>query len=141
MIIIWNSIMERFSKVNKMLQAVDTDSISSCVAKLVNLYPNDINSLLGNKCIHFRSFVPTETLFGSKKRKVNAKDLIQIIRSKNLESTFPNIDVVLRIFLSTADTNCSRERSFNTLKWIKSALRSTIGQERMSALSILHIES
>ena len=67
-------------------------------------------------------------------------DLIKIIRSKKLEATFPNIDVVLRMFLSTAATNCSGERSFSTLKRIKNVHRSTMGQERLSALTILQIE-
>lgn len=70
----------------------------------------------------------------------NALDLLQIIRKKKLEPTFPNVDVVLRMFLSTAAANCSGERSFSTLKRIKNAQRSTMSQSRLSALSLLQIE-
>jgi hypothetical protein len=38
-------------------------------------------------------------------------------------------------------TNCSGERSFSRLKRIKSDLRSTMSQERLSGLSILCIEN
>jgi len=36
--------------------------------------------------------------------------------------------------------NCSGERSFSALKWVKNYLRSTIGQQRMNNLSLLTIE-
>ena len=37
-------------------------------------------------------------------------------------------------------SNCSGERSFSTLKRIKNELRSSMGQERLTALSLMAIE-
>ncbi|XP_022168505.1 uncharacterized protein LOC111032465 [Myzus persicae] len=54
---------------------------------------------------------------------------------------FPYVDIALRILLCTPVTNCSTERSFSALKRIKSYLRSNIGEERLSALAIMNIES
>ena len=44
-------------------------------------------------------------------------------------------------FYSLMVTNCSGERSFSRLNRIKNELRATMSQERLSALSIMCIES
>ena len=54
-------------------------------------------------------------------------------------SFFPNIRILLRILCTLPVTSCSSERSFSTLKHIKTALRSTMGNDRLSALSLLYI--
>ena len=80
-----------------------------------------------NECLHFGAFIPTEINDDLGKRKPLALDLLKLIRSKYLESTFFNFDLALQIFLTTAAMNCSGERSFSTLKRIKSVHRSTTG--------------
>ena len=60
---------------------------------------------------------------------------------KNLVSSFPNVNIAMRIYLSILGSSCECERSFSALKRIKSCLRSTMGQEKLSALSLLFIES
>lgn len=54
---------------------------------------------------------------------------------------FPNIEIILGIYISTPATNCTAERSFSSLKRIKTYLRSKLGQERVNSLTILSIES
>ena len=54
---------------------------------------------------------------------------------------FPNVETALRIYLSLMITNCSGERSFSRLKHIKNELRTTMLQGKLSALSIMCIES
>nr|CAH7713143.1 unnamed protein product [Callosobruchus chinensis] len=53
---------------------------------------------------------------------------------------FPNVVVAMKIFLTMPVTVASCERSFSKLKLIKTYLRSTMGQERLSGLAILSIE-
>nr|CAH7732796.1 unnamed protein product [Callosobruchus chinensis]CAH7756155.1 unnamed protein product [Callosobruchus chinensis] len=53
---------------------------------------------------------------------------------------FPNVVVAIKIFLTMPVTVASCERSFSKLKLIKTYLRSTMGQERLSGLAILSIE-
>ena len=38
-------------------------------------------------------------------------------------------------------TSCTAERSFSSLRRLKTYLRSTCGQERLSNLALLHIET
>ena len=56
---------------------------------------------------------------------------------KRLES-FPNACITLRILLTIPVTIASAERSFSKLKLIKSNLRSTMSQERLSGLVIIN---
>ncbi|GLV38522.1 hypothetical protein CBL_05122 [Carabus blaptoides fortunei] len=58
-----------------------------------------------------------------KEIKTKAKEKLENIRKNNLISTYPNLDIALRIFLCIPATNCSGERSFSTLKRIKNYYR------------------
>ncbi|XP_050066136.1 52 kDa repressor of the inhibitor of the protein kinase-like [Aphis gossypii] len=54
-------------------------------------------------------------------------------------SMFPNIKCLLTILSVIPITTASAERSFSSLKRIKTYLRSTMGQERLNGLAMLHI--
>ena len=66
---------------------------------------------------------------------------MKLCARKKIHTAFPNVEAILRLFLSLMVTNCSEKRSFSRLKSIKNKLRLTLSQERLSALSILCIES
>ncbi|KAL4120397.1 hypothetical protein QTP88_013097 [Uroleucon formosanum] len=68
-------------------------------------------------------------------------ELLQLIQDYNLKESYPNIEIVFRIFLTMPVTAATCERSFSKLKLIKNYLTSTMGQERLSNLSILSIEN
>ena len=52
----------------------------------------------------------------------------------------PELSKVLQILSVVPATSCSTERSFSSLRRLKTYLRSTMGQERLSNLALLHIE-
>lgn len=54
---------------------------------------------------------------------------------------YPYVEISLYIFLSMASTNCFTERSFSVFKRVKNYMRSTMTQERCSAMALLTIES
>ena len=64
-----------------------------------------------------------------------------MIKNDNLESTFPNVEIAARMFLSMMVTNFTGERSFSKLKLIKNELRSYMMQERLNCFSVMSIES
>ena len=52
---------------------------------------------------------------------------------------FPNIKALITILCILPVTSCTAERSFSELKRIKTALRSTMSNERLSNLALLHL--
>ena len=46
-------------------------------------------------------------------------DLYEIMCKEKIHTAFPNVEAILRLFLSLMVTNCSGERSFSRLKSIK----------------------
>ena len=71
---------------------------------------------------------------------MNHQDMYDEIFQTGIQGVFPNVEIVLRMFLTIMPTNCSGERSFSQLKRIKNELRTTMLQERLSSLSLLCIE-
>ena len=65
------------------------------------------------------------------------KEMIQI----NLSDTFPEYFKLLCLIATYPVTSASVERAFSALKRTKNYLRNTIGQERLSALTLISIES
>ena len=53
----------------------------------------------------------------------------------------PGIDALLRIFATIPASVAEAERSFSALKLLKTYLRSTMTEERVSALALAYIQS
>ena len=52
---------------------------------------------------------------------------------------FPNIQILLKILCTMPVTTCTSERSHSGLKRIKTTLRSTMDNERLTGLALLHL--
>lgn len=52
---------------------------------------------------------------------------------------YPNIQQMLSLYLTLPVTTCSCERSFSSLRRLKTWLRSTMGDERLSGLALMHV--
>ena len=52
---------------------------------------------------------------------------------------FPNISTLLRILSTIPVTSCEAERSFSALRRIKPFLRTTMAEDRLNGLTLLHI--
>ena len=50
---------------------------------------------------------------------------------------FPNISVLFKIMANLPVTSCEHERSISMLKFVKSPLRSSMGQDRLNGLVML----
>lgn len=65
---------------------------------------------------------------------------LEKLKKLHLDETFPNVETALRIFFTLPVSNCSGERSFSLLNRIKSPVRSTLLQNKLSSLALLCIE-
>lgn len=101
-------------------------------------YPEDLGSSFSNECIHFRGHLSE---LQENNLPITVLDLNKIVKDPNISSLYPYIEIALRMFLCCPVSNCSAERSFSTLKRIKSYLRSTMDDNRLNSLAILSIES
>ena len=66
--------------------------------------------------------------------------LFELIKESGLEHSFSEVFSLCKIVLTTPMTTAEAERCFSTLKRIKTFLRSTMSEERLSALAMLSIE-
>ena len=67
--------------------------------------------------------------------------MYRLIRENTMQSCFPNLEILLRMYVCLMVTNCTGERSFSKLRLIKNARRTTIGQGRLNMLTLMSIES
>jgi len=87
-------------------------------------YKDNLDACLGNELVQFVDFVDTF-------KDEQAQDVAQ----ENF------ISLALRMYLVLMVSNCSAERSFSKMKLIKNRLRTSLGNERLSDLALMSIES
>lgn len=129
---------EKFSFLTKLNQ-LDLNEITTACQRISSFYVNDIDETgLLSECeiakqYFFLKLSPTESIS-------HASMYLQIITDE-LQSSFHNIEIVLRMFLSMFATNVPDERSFSKLKLIKNYLRNSMGEEKLNAFSLMSIEN
>lgn len=119
------------------LTEMSNDNIRRNAQLLQKKYSVDLEIAFPEECVQLAAFLRDhKDMLSSKHTPQNMLNFL-----KTMESMFPNIEIILRIFLSMAVTNCSGERSFSVLKRIKNYLRSTLSDDKLCALAILFIEN
>ena len=66
--------------------------------------------------------------------------ILLFFKKNKLDVAYPNVAMLLRICETISVSTAGSERSFSELKLIKSNLRSTMGDERLSGLSLISVE-
>jgi len=61
------------------------------------------------------------------------------VLQNDLVVMLPEFATVVHILAVIPATSCSAERSFNALRRLKTYLRSTMGQQRVSNIALIHI--
>ena len=109
--------------------------MKQCTEKLFDFYNNDIDIItFPDEIQQFKSIM--------KKNSVTSpSEMLQFIIKNNIISTFPNVEIILRIYLTLPLSNASGERSFSVLKRVKNYLRNSLGQDKLSTLALLQIEA
>ena len=90
-----------------------------------------------NYYYHFRRILERKLKTGMQTPS-NTVELVQFIEP--YKDVFSELFRVFKIAVAFPVSSASCER-FSTLKWVKTCLRSTISDERLSNLSVLSIES
>jgi len=132
--------IKAYTKVDELfsfLRQTDVEAEVS-LAGAIDLYSKDLEGLsaVDSEWFQWRSL-----LKNLKVTHCSPSEMLKLMLQNDFSTSFPNIYILLRHYLTLPVTNCTGERSFSHLKRIKSALRSTQTQERLNNLSLLNIES
>jgi hypothetical protein len=121
----------------------DVNTATAAMHTAVDFYRGHLEPDLAEEWTQWTAFLrelpanQTDTAIAS----ASASSMLQVMSRYDMQSAFPNVNIALRIYVTLPVSNCTGERSFSHLKRIKNYLRSTMLQERLSALAILNIEN
>ena len=71
---------------------------------------------------------------------VTINSILKFMIANDLCSMYPNLSTLYRIFLTLPISSAGAERSFSRLKLLKTYLRSTMNEDRLSSLALITIE-
>ena len=81
-----------------------------------------------------------QLLYDDQNKHLNAKDLLNYMFENELENVYSQTVKLLQLHLSIPCTSVSSERSMSALKRIKTYLRNSMNDDRLSDLSKISIE-
>lgn len=133
-----NSILETFSFLHpqKFAALLDEDIIKYA-ERLEDKYDLDFSHGLSAQLVNFKNAFCQEI-----KTKTSLRELADFLLVKNncIASSLPDVCTLFQLYLTLPITSSTAERSFSKLKLIKTYLRSTMSQIRLSSLAIISIE-
>ena len=115
----------------------ETEPSEDSLQNIVTFYRSDIDERrLRNELKVFYTFVKQ---YISAIPRDPIVQLAQLLVQSGL-SVFPQVAQLLRLYFLVPVSSCSAERSFSCLRRLKTWLRNTMGQNRLSSLAIMNIE-
>ncbi|KAJ8044812.1 Zinc finger MYM-type protein 1 [Holothuria leucospilota] len=108
--------------------------------KLANMYAKDVDvDIAASEYKQYSAFmkeIDAQNLLSDS----TIQEILHFIKKQRLDNAYPNVSILYRILGTLTVSSATAERSFSKLKIIKSYLRSTMGEERLSGLAIISIE-
>lgn len=105
---------------------------------VANFYDLDEEDLKLEKSLYQNIETATNTDIGS--RSTTPCQIAWKMQSNGLHESLPQFWKVVHVLASIPVTSCSAERSFSCLRRLKTYLRNTMGNERVSSLALINIE-
>ncbi|KAL4090089.1 hypothetical protein QTP88_024990 [Uroleucon formosanum] len=140
----YTTVRDNFKLLSDISMDMQIEDIEGGMKKLLERYPKDFPDDFTNEFKQFLSFSSTSLSLittNENKNKNILLNMYKMIIDLNVTESFPNIERLLRLYLSLMCTNCTGERSFSRLKLLKNVLRSSLSQNNLQNLGILSIES
>ena len=119
-----------------LLKAANKEDYSAELREVMNFYGDDFNeSELSTQLLIFGTNFATET------HTITLQHALAFLQSlcQGQRAFFEQVCNVARLCLVMPATNAASERSFSTMRRLKSYLRSTMGQARLNHLMVLNI--
>ena len=115
---------------------MNTENVLIAAKNLADKYADDINTDLLNELEHLK----TIHVANLGQKTLLPFDLLNRLHTLKIDTLFPNVVIMLRIFCTLPVTVAQAERSFSTLARVKNVLRLTMCQERLTSLGMLAVE-
>ena len=71
---------------------------------------------------------------------LTVSEVFNLLCTNDILPMIPTLSKAIRMYAVIPATSCSAERSFSSLRRLKTYLRNTMSQDRLSSLAVLHIE-
>lgn len=120
-----------------MFNEMDDNQISESCVRFADEYNSDVSRDLADEMIYLKTISKSNV----SDTPLKPVKLLNKLVALNVTNLFPNVCIALRIFCCLPVSVAQAERSFSVLSRIKNCLRSTMGQQRLSDLGVLTIES
>lgn len=109
------------------------------IKQLSKIYEVDIDET--DIEMEYHSFCLVYIQVYGENKPLNINEVMKFMISRDMVSSYLNLYTLYKIYYTLPVSSATAERSFSRLKLIKSYLRSTMTEERLSNLAILNIES
>lgn len=132
---------EDFMKLSQKFRCLtNMDDNEENIKSLMDLqifYKNDIDTCIIDEYKHFCDLIKEI----QKDQTISYQEYLSFLISSNLETSYPSLCKLLRIFLTIATNSAGAERSFSRLGRINNYQRCTSSQTRTNNLALLSIEA
>jgi len=121
--------------------AEDVNSGNTAIVKLAEVYKNDVCCTA--IASEYRSFkLVYKDIFPVYNDGLKAYEILAFLIANDVHDVFPNVPTLYKLFMTLPASSATAERSFSRLKLIKSYLRFTMSESRLTnlALGLLSIE-
>ena len=116
---------------------MNSEEVLVTAKSLADQYSVDISADLLNELEHLK----TIHVANLGQKSLSPFDLLNRLHTLKIDTLFPNLVIMLRIFCTLPVTVAQAERSFSTLARVKNVLRSAMCQEHLTSLGMLAVES
>lgn len=119
------------------------DELTKHAKILTNFYETDLDETLEGELSRFQKYCSSELNFDPEKSKISREQAMYsllIDKDAGIRESFPNVEIVLRLYLTLIISNCSGERAFSKLNLIQCASRTSMTQIRLNCLTIIASE-
>ena len=112
--------------------------MENAVSKSLKVYASNLDSDFSSKVVQFAFHLRSSPDLGSKTSTAQAQ--LSYLKKNCLIETFPNVAIILCIYLTLPVANTEGERFFSALKRVKNYLRSSLTQDHVCNFCIMAIE-
>ena len=120
---------------------LNPSEISENAQRLLSIYKADLDANLEMELLLFQEFCTQLLEFESTTSEISREQaMYSLIINQRVRDSFPNTEMVLRIYLTLMISNCTGERSFSKLNLINNPLRVSMSQMRLNYLTLISME-